>query len=631
MAFTGQVARRLPVGAEIGAGGVDFRVWAPRASSVVLQVEDAGARVLDAHVMRPEGDGWHALFVPGAAAGTLYRYRLDGGPPRPDPASRAQPAGPHGPSRVVDPSRYAWTDAGWPGVSLAGQVLYEMHVGTYTRDGTWAAAAAELPELARLGVGVVEMMPVAEFAGRFGWGYDGVDLFAPSHLYGEPDDLRRFVDRAHALGLGVILDVVYNHLGPDGNFLGEFAPHYFTDRHRTDWGPAINFDGPGSDAVREFFLANAGYWIDEFHFDGLRLDAAQDLRDASADHILRAIARRVRERAGPRRSIVVAENEPQDVRLIRAADAGGYGLDGLWNDDFHHAATVALTGRREAYYSDYRGTPQELLSAVKWGYLYQGQRHRWQDKARGTAALDVPPAALVTYLQNHDQVANSLRGARAHVQAAPGRYRALMALFLLGPGTPLLFQGQEFAASSPFLYFADLPEEVASLMRRGRAAFLAQFPSLASADAQAALPDPGAPESFERSKVDLTERERHAEAYALCRDLLRLRREDPALAPSRRDRLDGAVLGETALLVRFFGGASGDRLLLVNLGPDLALEVMPEPLLAPPAGAVWSLAWSSELVRYGGGGPVPLEADGRVVLPGEAAILLTARPAATAP
>jgi maltooligosyltrehalose trehalohydrolase len=617
--------RRLPVGAEVQPdGGVHFRVWAAAARAVEVVVEgDDGPGV----ALAPETGGYFSGLVSRAAAGTRYRYRLDDRPDLlADPASRYQPEGPQGPSEVVDPGAFAWTDAAWPGVDRDGQVLYEMHVGTFTPEGTWAAAARHLADLARLGVTVLELMPVADFAGRFGWGYDGVDLFAPTRLYGAPDDFRRFVDAAHAAGLGVILDVVYNHLGPDGCVLTEFSPHYLTDRHANEWGKAIDFDGPHAAGVREFFVANAGYWIDEFHLDGLRLDATQSIHDASPEHVLTAIARRVRQAARGRRTFLVAENEPQDVRLVAPVEERGYGLDALWNDDFHHAARVAATGHGEAYYTDYRGTPQELVSALKWGYLYQGQRYSWQKKPRGTPALALPPAAFVNYLQNHDQIANAGRGQRLHELTTPGRMRALTAVLLLGPATPLLFQGQEFWASTPWLYFADHRADLLGAVRRGRREFLAQFPSLATPEVETCLPDPGARATFDRCKLDHGERARHAGAHALHADLLRLRREDPVFRASRSRAVDGAVLEAEAFALRFFGGAAGDRLLLVNLGRQLHLEPLPEPLLAPPAGAGWRVRWSSEHPRYGACGTPPLELGEGWRLPAHAALVLAPEP-----
>jgi maltooligosyltrehalose trehalohydrolase len=375
--------------------------------------------------------------------------------------------------------------------------------------------------------------------------------------------------------------------------------------------------------VRELFAANAGYWIAEYHLDGLRLDATQDVKDASADHILAAIGRRAREAAGARRIHITTENEPQDTRMVRPPEEGGYGFDSLWNDDFHHSATVALTGRSEAYYSDYRGTPQEMVSLVKYGYLYQGQRYSWQQKRRGSPGLGLPASAFTNFLQNHDQVANSARGDRVHKLASPGRYRALTALLLLGPGTPLLFQGQEFCASAPFLYFADHNPELAAAVRKGRLEFLSQFPSLAMLATQGGIADPESPETFARCKLTLSERETHAEAMALHRDLLKLRREDPVFRAQGAGWRDGTVLGREAFAIRFFGETAGDRLLIVNLGLDLELEPVPEPLLAPLTGLRWEVLWSSEDPRYGGSGAPPPEDDkGCWRLSGQAAVVL---------
>jgi maltooligosyltrehalose trehalohydrolase len=612
--------RRLPVGAEVVAdGGVAFRVWADQHRSVDVVLED-GRRAVP---LDPEGGGYFSGRVAEAGPGTRYRYRVDRGDALlPDPASRFQPEGPHGPSQVVDPSGFGWTDQAWGGPRPDGQVLYEMHVGTFTPEGTWAAAAAELGELADAGITVIEMMPVADFAGRFGWGYDGVNLFAPTRLYGTPDDLRRFVDRAHEVGIAVILDVVYNHLGPSGNFLGDFSPRYFTGRYRNEWGDAINFDGPGSGPVRELFLANAGYWVDEFHMDGLRLDATSQIFDRSDHHVLGEISDRVRAAAGGRRVLLVAENEPQDVRTVTPVAEGGHGMDAVWNDDFHHAARVAATGRNEAYYSDYLGSPQELVSAVKWGYLFQGQRYAWQEQRRGTPTFGLPPRAFVNYLQNHDQVANSAAGLRLHQLAGPGRHRALTALLLLGPSSPMLFQGQEFSASAPFLYFADHEPELATAVREGREEFLTQFPSLATPEVRARLPDPADLATFERCRLDLSERQQHAGAYALHRDLLRLRREDPVLSARRPGGVDGAVLAAEAFVLRFFDPEGEDRLLVVNLGRELRLEPAPEPLLAPVRRRGWRVRWSSEDPRYGGAGTPAPETDQGWRIPAHAAVFL---------
>jgi maltooligosyltrehalose trehalohydrolase len=375
--------------------------------------------------------------------------------------------------------------------------------------------------------------------------------------------------------------------------------------------------------VRELFIANAGYWIDEFHLDGLRLDATQQIFDESTDHLVGALVRRAREAASEREVLVLGENEPQDVRYLLPPSRGGFGCDALWNDDFHHSATVAVIGRHEAYYSDHRGTPQELISAAKWGFLFQGQRYDWQRQPRGTPSLDQPPEAFVHYLQNHDQVANSARGLRLHQLTSPGRWRAITAVLLLGPQTPLLFQGQESGASSPFLFFADHHGQLAANVRAGRAEFLAQFPSITS-QARAALPAPDDEGTFRRCKLDPREREleEHAAALRLHRDLLRLRREDPVLRAPRPRGVDGAVLAPEAFVLRFFGGEHGDRLLVVNLGVDVALVPAPEPLLAPPAGDAWVVAWSSEDPGYGGTGDRPHDDAQGWWLTGHAASLL---------
>jgi maltooligosyltrehalose trehalohydrolase len=622
--FSPEFSRRYPVGAEVKPGGVQFRVWAPRCKSVEVIFEQSGGRK-GAVPLSSEPGGYYSSFVPEAAAGALYRFRLDGGDSFPDPVSRFQPQGPHGPSEVIDAESFRWADQAWRGLSLPGQVIYEMHIGTFTREGTFEAARRELPELAALGITAVEVMPVADFPGRFGWGYDGVGLFAPVAIYGRPDDFRRFVDDAHQAGIGVLLDVVYNHVGPDGNYLKQFSEDYFTDRYECSWGEAINYDGENSGPVRERVITNARYWIEEFHIDGLRLDATDQIFDRSPEHILSALARAAREGAGSRGIVIFAENEAQETKLARPCGLGGYGLDGLWNDDFHHTVRVAVTGECEAYYSDFRGKPQELVSAAKYGFLFQGQRYQWQKKPRGTPALDLDPARFVNYIQNHDQVANTGIGERLDRLTSSGRYRAVTAFCLLAPGTPLLFQGQEFAASSPFYFFADSNPELRPLVRKGRLKFLSQFPRLAQPEMQARQIDPADPASFDQSKLDLRERERHRPTYEMYRDLLRLRREDAVIRLQRR--VDGAVLAEEAFVLRYFGepdlsehGAS--RLLLVNLGADLHLDPAPEPLLAPPEGAGWELLWSSEDPRYGGSGTPPVYGEENWRIPAQAAVLL---------
>ncbi|MEO5718611.1 MAG: malto-oligosyltrehalose trehalohydrolase [Chthoniobacterales bacterium] len=617
--------RRFPIGAEVIAPGrTHFRVWAPKAKKVEVVIEASAEPETDRifHSLEPEEGGYFS----GAAAvgaGALYRFRLDESEHfHPDPASRYQPSGPHRSSCVVDYRDFRWTDQKWAGANLKGQVLYEMHVGTFTAEGTWAAATRQLPELARVGISAIEMMPIADFPGEFGWGYDGVDFFAPCRLYGQPNDLRSFINAAHSLGMAVILDVVYNHFGPEGNYLGVFSDDYVTSRHKTDWGSALNFDGPNSGPVREFFISNARYWIEEFHFDGFRFDATQSIHDQSSVHILSCIGQEARAAAGDRSIFFVAENEPQETKLVRPFEQGGYGLDGLWNDDFHHSALVALTGRNPAYYTDYQGTPQEFISAVKHGYLYQGQRYRWQKKRRGTSARGLGPEAFISFIENHDQVANSGTGARVRQTTSPGRYRALLALLLLAPWTPMLFQGQEFGATTPFLYFADLSGDLRGKIRKGRLKFLKQFPELASRQVQAHLAVPDHPDTFARSKLDLSERAKHPEISALVRDLIRLRRKDEVFSRQEPGQVDGAVLGSHSFVLRFFDLLGDDRLLLVNLGQAQLLEIQPEPLLAPPAPGRWKTLWSSEAPRYGGPGAVAPETKNGWTIPAEAAVVL---------
>jgi maltooligosyltrehalose trehalohydrolase len=620
------IGRRYPIGAElIGANETHFRVWAPKAQRVDLVLEDSAEKNANRtfHPLTCE-DGGYFSGVAHDAAGSLYRFRVNNTVHfHPDPASRFQPHGPHGPSQVVDPTRFQWTDSEWPGVKLKGQIIYEIHIGTFTPEGTWRSAAEQLAELKRIGVSVIEVMPIADFPGRFGWGYDGVDLFAPTRLYGIPDDLRYFVNCAHAMGLAVILDIVYNHFGPDGNYLGVYSDDYLRPGNANDWGDSINFDGPNSAPVREFFITNGRYWIEEFHFDGFRFDATESICDKSPEHILGAVGRAARNAAINRSIILVAENERQDVKLIRPHNEGGDNLDGVWNDDLHHSAFVALTGRREAYYTDYLGAPQEFISAAKYGYLFQGQPYSWQQAPRGTLVLDAPPEAFVAFVENHDQVSNTLAGQRVRFETSPGRYRAMTALLLLGPWTPLLFQGQEFGASTPFLYFSDVgDDQLRDAVRKGRFEFLSQFPSLASPETQKQLPMPSDPDSFTRCKLDFSERKKNKQLYDLHVDLMRLRREDSRLREQRVRGVDGAVLGPRSFVLRYFSEGNDDRLLLVNFDQAQLLEPMPEPLLAPPVGFEWATLWSSESERYCGPGAVALPTQDSWTLPAEAAVVL---------
>ncbi len=619
--------RRLPIGAEVqSSGGVHFRVWAPRRSTVSVVIQDADQRLIDEVSLAAEADGYFAGFSLAANTGQRYGFRLDDDSHLyPDPASRFQPEGPHKLSQIVDPASFEWTDQAWQGRPLKGQVIYELHIGTFTPAGTWAAAIAELPYLAELGITMIEVMPVADFAGEFGWGYDGVNLFAPTRLYGSADAFRHFVNAAHRLGMGVMLDVVYNHFGPVGNYLGQFSTAYLSPEHHTGWGEAINFDGQQSGPVREYFVANAGYWFDEYHIDGLRLDAVHAILDDSSEHILTTLGRHVQRIAGDRHPLIILENEHQDSNALRPVSQGGYGMDAGWNDDFHHVARVAATGHAEYYFADYQGTPQEFISLVKWGHLYQGQWNPRQGRFRGTPGFDLAPQQYVNFLQNHDQVANSPASCRQHLLTSPGRHRALTAQLCLAPGTPLLFQGQEFSSSRPFHFFADHEPDLSRLVRAGRLEQVQQFSRQAGHDASEQFADPGERSTFEESKLDLDERAKNRTTLDLHRDLLRLRREDPVFSAQRADKIHGAVLANEAFVLRYLGVAGDDRLVLVNLGRDLAWQPVSEPLLAPPTGFKWQLLWSSEDSRYGGLGTPPQKSN-QWFIPGHATIVLRAIP-----
>lgn len=530
-------------GAFPAGGATRFRVWAPTAARVEVVLEGGAS-----HALAPSDGGHHEGVVHGAGPGTRYRLRVDGRGPYPDPASRAQPDGVHGPSMVVDPGPFPWSDAAWPGLALRDLVLYELHVGTFSPEGTFAGAAARLPALAELGVTAVELMPVADFPGRWSWGYDGVSLYAPAHRYGPPDDLRRLVDVAHALGLGVLLDVVYNHLGPDGNYLGAVCPGYFTHRHRTPWGDAVDFDGPLSAGVRAFAVENALHWIREYHVDGLRLDATHAIVDDSPCHVLAELAARVRAEAG-RPALLFAEDERNLAALVRPASEGGMGLDGVWSDDFHHQVRVRLAGDRDGWFADFTGAVGPLAETLRRGWLFTGQRSVVHGAPRGTDPAGIPLERFVFCVQNHDQVGNRALGDRLHHRIDPAAWRAAVALLLLAPETPLLFQGQEWAATSPFLYFTDHEPELGRKVTEGRRREFARFAAFADPVAREEIPDPQAEATFTASRLRWEERARepHASSLRLHRALLALRRER---LRDRFGRFDAAPVPPGGLLLR---------------------------------------------------------------------------------
>ena len=504
-----------------------FRVWAPAASRVEIEVD--GTQLL----MIPGDGGWWTVEVDGCGPGSDYTYRLDGGPPLPDPRSAFQPSGVHGPSRLVDHDAFPWTDGAWRGAHLPSAVVYELHVGTFSPEGTFDGAIERLDHLVALGIDAVELMPVAEFSGDRGWGYDGVDLYAPHHVYGGPDGCKRLVDACHNRGLAVILDVVYNHLGPAGNYLPRFGP-YFTDRYRTPWGEAVNLDGPGSDEVRAFFLDNATQWLVDYHMDGLRLDAVHAILDTSAVHFLEELSSRVNELANAvgRRLWLVAESDLNDPRLVRAVDAGGYGLDAQWSDDFHHALHVAITGERSGYYQDFDGIA-DVVTALGGTFVYAGRFSAHRGRRHGRAASGLPGWKFFGYLQNHDQVGNRAMGERSSMLMSIDRLRVAAALVLLGPFVPMLFQGEEWGASTPFQYFTDHADaELGAQVSEGRRREFASF------GWETGVPDPQDPATFARSVLDWDEVELddHAALLRWHTDLIELRRCWPELTNGRVDQ-----------------------------------------------------------------------------------------------
>lgn len=554
---------KLDLGANVlDGGGVRFRVWAPNAQRVDVQLERDGEPVR--HQLNADADGYHSGTVTGARAGDRYRYALDGGTPFPDPCSRSQPDGPHGPSEIVDPGAYQWNDGGWTGLGADGLAIYELHVGTFTPGGTFDAAIERLPYLKDLGVTAVELMPLAEFPGARNWGYDGVDIYAPFSGYGGPEGLRRFVDAAHGHGLGVLLDAVYNHFGPDGNYLRAYADAYFTDRHSTPWGEAINYDGPSSGPVRHFVLQNVRYWLEEYHLDGLRLDATHAIVDDSPHHMLQEIAEIAHGLTG-RSAVVIAEDHRNLVQQIRPAVAAGLGLDGVWADDFHHALRTYLTGEREAYYANYTGALTDIATTIEGGFLFQGQKRPATGELRGTKVTDEPARAFVYCSENHDQVGNRALGERLAHLIDRERYLVASAALLLVPETIMLFQGQEFAASSPFQFFTDHNPDLGKLVTEGRRKEFAGFAAFADPVRRASIPDPQAASTFQRSVLDWADQERHAEVHDLYRTLLGLRQTDTVLRQQDRAATRACALTPDLLAIRRWHDGE-ERLLLANFG-----------------------------------------------------------------
>ena len=566
----------LPLGALVERGGVRFRVWAPTADRVDLELVGREPVRLDP----TGGDGHHEAFVAGLQPGAHYRYRLDGGDAFPDPASRFQPEGVHGPSEVVDPQAFAWSDDGWTPPALTDLVVYELHVGSFTPEGTFDGVRQRLADLKALGVTAVELMPVADFPGRWNWGYDGAALYAPSRAYGRPDDLRRLVDAAHAEGLAVLLDVVYNHLGPDGAYLAAFGPA-FTSKHETPWGQAMNLDDEGSRGLRDFFLDNALHWLREYHLDGFRLDATHALVDDSDPHFLAELVSHVHALPGPQR-LLIAEDHRNLNALVTPQPRGGYGLDAVWADDLHHQIRNVLAGDTESYYADFaESTAGEIAETLERGWFYDGRPSKRTGEPRGTSAASVGPEQAVVCIQNHDQVGNRPTGARLNHEVEPAAFRAATALLLFAPETPLLFMGQEWAASAPFPFFTDHNAELGPLVSAGRKNEFKDFPGFSGE-----VPDPQDEATFRQAILDWSEREApvHAHTLAFTRALLALRPRLGDPSEAEVEAVDAFALrlrrGAFVLLADLKGGASlalpdGAEVIFTTEDPDHAADAQP--------------------------------------------------------
>ncbi len=602
----------------LGQDRCRFLVWAPRAAKVDVHLVGPDDRYVP---LTPVGRGYHQGMVDGVRPGRRYVYRLDGATERPDPASRHQPEEVHGPSQVADPE-FPWEDQGWCGLPLKDFVIYELHVGTFTAEGTFDAVIPRLPELKDLGVSAVELMPVAQFPGSRNWGYDGVYPFAVQESYGGPQGLKRLVNACHRQGLAVLLDVVYNHLGPEGNYLRDFGP-YFTPGSRTPWGEALNFDGPHSEEVRRFFIENALNWVTDYHIDGLRLDSVDRILDQSAQPFLARLAQAVQARgeALNRRLYLMAESDLNDARFIRVPEAGGFGLDVHWNDDFHHALHRLLTGETEGYYEDY-GRVGDLAKAFTDGFIYTGEFSLYRQRRRGSACRELPASRFLVFGQNHDQVGNRLYGERLGALVPFEALKLAAGAVLLSPFIPLLFMGEEYGDPAPFQYFvshgdADLIEAV----RRGRKEEFAGFAW------EGEPPDPQAEETFERSRLNWALRleGKHRSLSEFYRELLRLRREQPALAALSKEHLEAVSFeGPQVLLVR--RGAGEEQICtIMHFGRSPATLKLPIPM------GLWrKILDSAEPRWYGSGSNVPasIRSEGEVslTLPPQAVVLLLMTP-----
>jgi len=550
-------------GAEVVTDGVRFRLWAPKHDRVSLHI--VGHQPL--HLMRAVHDGWHELTTDQARPGSLYQFVLPDGIHVTDPASRFQPIDVHGPSEVIDPAAYIWGDADWRGRPWEECIVYELHVGAFTPEGTFSAAIGRLDFLCDLGITAVELMPIGDFPGRWNWGYDGVLLFAPDSSYGRPEDLKAFIDAAHRQSIAVFLDVVYNHFGPNGHYLPRYSP-IFSEKHKTPWGAAVNFDGEGSETVRYMVIDNALYWINEFNLDGLRLDAVHAIIDDSEEHILDAIARHIREATSGRHVHLILENEEnQSSRLFRTVNGEPRQFTAQWNDDVHHVLHTAANGETSGYYADYAGDTEKLGRALADGFVFQGEIMHYRGSPRGEPSAALPPTAFVAFIQNHDQVGNRAFGDRLSSFAAPEAVRAIVAIYLLAPQIPMIFMGEEWAAVQPFPFFCDFGGDLAEAIRNGRRAEFAKFPEYRDPERRERIPDPTARETFMSAKLGWNEVEcgTHAEWLSFYRKLLSLRQAEiiPRLRGIQGKAGRYKVLGDGAVFVQWTLG-DGLRLSLAT-------------------------------------------------------------------
>lgn len=597
--------RSLPLGSSpLPDSRCRFLVFAPSAGAVEVRLLAPEARVV---LLERDDLGYHHGVVDGVEAGARYLYRLDGGKERPDPASRFQPEGVHGPSMVIDPGAFSWTGQEWRGIPLPSYILYELHVGTYTPEGTFDAILPRLDSLAELGVTALELMPVSQFPGRRNWGYDGVYPFAVQESYGGPDGLKRLVDACHRRGLAVVLDVVYNHLGPEGNYFSDFGP-YFNDRYRTPWGPAVNFDGPHSDEVRRYFLENALRWLREFRVDALRLDAVHGIMDFSASPFLAQLAEAVgdlRKEEG-RMMYLIPESDLNDSRIVTPRNAGGYGLDAQWNDDFHHAVHALLTGEREGYYGDFGGIGH-LARAFTDGFVYSGQYSAYRKRRHGNPASHLPAERFVVFAQNHDQVGNRMRGDRLSRLVSFESLKLAAGVVLLSPFLPLLFMGEEYGEIAPFLYFVHHGDEgLIEAVRKGRKEEFAAFGWMGES------PDPQDEGTFLRSRPDHALRGTggHAVLLELHRELIRIRKTDPVLSRTDREGMEVVPFEKENALVVLRRNGPAQAAAVFHFGDSPA--TLP---LSLPVGR-WGKVLDSSDARWGGpGGAAPQRPNpgGRIV------------------